>query len=144
MSDRIIDKDLANRLGKRAVKILAQTITQAKGSTRIVSQLDYRLEDATQIILTAPEYLTFIDQGRKPGKMPPVQAIANWAKIKGINPEAAWPIAVNIMKFGIKPTNVIQKSITRFEDEFPVIIEEELAAQLEEKIKSNIENGNIN
>lgn len=144
MADIVIDKDLAKRLGTRAVKILAETLTKAKGSTRIVSQLDYRLEGAAQIILTAPDYLTFIDQGRKPGKMPPIQAILEWTKIKGIRPEAAWPIAVNIAKFGIPATNVIQKSIRRFEDEFPVIIEEELASRLEEQIKSNIENGNIN
>jgi hypothetical protein len=140
--EQIIDKGGLDAVGKLAVKLLIEEITKAKGSTRIVNQIDYRLQDAAQIIIEAPQYLEFIDKGRKPGKMPPVQAIANWAQVKGINPKWAWPISVNIMKFGIKPTNVIQKTVNRIETELTQEIETSIATYVEEQITNNINNGN--
>jgi hypothetical protein len=35
--------------------------------------------------------------------------------IKGFKPEAAWAIRQNIYKFGIKPTNVIKKTLRTIE-----------------------------
>jgi hypothetical protein len=140
--EKLLDKGGLDAVGKMAVKILIQEITKAKGSTRIVNQIDYRLQDTAKIIIEAPGYLTFIDQGRRPGKLPPIQAIANWAKLKGINPKYAWPIAVNIMKFGIKPTRVIQKTVRRIENELTEEIETRIATHVEETITNNINNGN--
>lgn len=61
--------------------------------------------------------------GRKAGKMPPVQAILEWLKVKGIRPieqrmsitSLAWAIAKNIAKRGTKEENalaVYEKVIT--------------------------------
>lgn len=139
---RLIDPKLQEKLAKRARALLIREITRSKGKTRIVNQIDYRLQKDAKIIIEAPEYLTFIDKGRRPGKMPPIQAIARWVNLKGLSPESAWPIAVNIMKFGIKPTNVIQKAITQWEKELPTIIEEDLANSLEEQLLVTIQSKN--
>lgn len=53
-------------------------------------------------------YAIVIEKGRKPGTMPPVDAIALWAVRKlGLSPEeaesAAWGIAKNIQKRGFSP-----------------------------------------
>lgn len=140
MAKSIVDRKLQDKLAKRATQLLIREITRAKGKTRIVNQIDYRLQDEATIIITAPEYLLFIDQGRRPGKMPPIQAIKNWTKLKGISPEAAFPIAVNIMKFGIKPTNVIQKAVRQFNKELPEITQKYLATKIELELKANLEN----
>jgi hypothetical protein len=58
----------------------------------------------------ANDYLKYVDQGRKPGTYPPIQAIQRWVAIKGLPKEAAWAIRTNIFKFGIKPTRVIDKT----------------------------------
>ena len=54
--------------------------------------------------LTGAAYFTFQEQGRRPGKMPPVQSIRDWIEAKGIqadNKESlAWAIAKNIAKTG--------------------------------------------
>lgn len=54
--------------------------------------------------LTGAAYFTFQEQGRRPGKMPPVQSIRDWIEAKGIqsdNPESlAWAIAKKIAKEG--------------------------------------------
>lgn len=135
----LINPKLQEKLAKRATKLLIREITRSKGKTRIVNQITWKLQGQAKIIIEAPEYLTFIDKGRRPGKMPPIQAIRNWTKIKGISPEAAWPIAINIMKFGIKPTNVIQKTLNQLGRELPKEIEADLTARIEVELKKDIE-----
>ena len=136
--EKILHKGGLDAIGKMAVKILIQEITKAKGSTRIVNQIDYRLQDTAKIIIEAPGYLEFIDKGRRKGKMPPIQVISQWAKLKGINPKYAWPIAVNIMKFGIPATNVIQKTIGRIDQELTKEIETRIAHYVEEQITETL------
>lgn len=72
----------------------------------------------------ADDYLYYVDKGRKPGKMPPIAPIQQWCKVKGIPEEAAWPIAKNIGKFGIKPTNFFTISITRRAKQLDKMLEE--------------------
>ena len=66
------------------------------------------------------DYGTFVDQGRKPGKQPPISKIRQWLSIKGIPQKAAFPIAKKIGRYGIKPTPffsiTIQKHVKELED----------------------------
>lgn len=50
-------------------------------------------------------YGKFVDRGRRPGKMPPVDDIREWCRLKGIPQEAAWPIAVKIGREGYRGIN---------------------------------------
>jgi len=69
----------------------------------------------------AADYFRFVEEGRKPGKMPPISAIAKWIKIKPIRlrnlntgqfikktdtniNSVAYLIARKIGAFGVKPT----------------------------------------
>lgn len=123
MSDQIIDRKLANEFGKDYVKIL---VAQLKGnrpypkvaSGSLINSISYRLVDTAnyvQVQLLANDYLKWVDEGRRPGTYPPIQAIKRWVAIKGIPKEAAWAIRKNIYKFGIKPTNVIKKTVRTIE-----------------------------
>jgi len=50
-------------------------------------------------------YGKFVDKGRKPGKMPPIDDIRDWCRIKGIPQSAAYPIAKKIGDKGYKGIN---------------------------------------
>lgn len=118
MADKIIDTKLANEFGKDYVKIMVAALKGNRpypkvASGSLVNSINYRLQDTANginVILLANDYLKYVDQGRRPGTYPPIQAIQRWVAIKGIPKQAAWAIRTNIYKFGIKPTNVIRKT----------------------------------
>lgn len=135
---KIIDEKTAKMFGQDYVKILIALLKKngKNASSALINSIDYRLqEQANQIniVILANDYLTYVDQGRKPGTYPPIQAIAKWAQLKGIASEAVFPIARNIFKFGIKPTNVIQKTNKEFQTS------QTLTNKYAQKISSNVQ-----
>jgi len=133
------------QFGKDYVEILTKYLIQnRKNSTgRLIDSINANItKEAEQIniIIKSDDYLTFVDKGRKSGSYPPINKIAQWARIKGISPNAVFPIARKIFRFGIKPTNVIDKTVTtitslRFVNE----IEKEVAKNVELIIKEKLE-----
>lgn len=123
MDNKIFDTKLANEFGKDYVKIMVAVLKGNKpypkvASGSLINSINYKLQDTAQginLILVANDYLKYVDQGRRPGTYPPIQAIKKWVAIKGIPKEAAWAIRTNIYKFGIKPTNVIRRTQRLFE-----------------------------
>lgn len=120
MDNNLISKQKLKEFGKDYVKILWRELNREgkKATGSLLNSLDYRIvEDAKaiKIEILANNYLTWVDKGRKPGKYPPIKAISNWVKVKGISQDAVFPIARKIFKFGIKPTNVIQRVVKEFE-----------------------------
>lgn len=104
-----------DKFGREWVKELTKQLIRAgkKNTGTLIGSLDYRIkEDANGILLQleAEDYLTWVDAGRKRGTYPPIKAIAEWTRVKGIDQKAIFPIARSIFKFGIKPTNVLSKT----------------------------------
>lgn len=63
------------------------------------------------INIKAVDYLKYVDEGRKPGTYPNIGAISKWATLKQIPQTAVFPIAHSIMLNGIKPTNILAKTV---------------------------------
>lgn len=69
------------------------------------------VEDGGGVKIVAPSYIYQMEDGRKPGTMPPVSVIKKWIRDKNANAgtdipeEAAWAIAYAIKKDGIKVPN---------------------------------------
>jgi hypothetical protein len=121
------DSKLANEFGKDYVKILVallknNTVPSRAGlrpypkvaSGKLVQSINYRLQplaNGIQVQLLSEDYLKYVDKGRGKGSYPPIQAIQRWTALKGIPKGAAWGIRQNIYKYGIKPTNVISKTL---------------------------------
>lgn len=68
------------------------------------------------------DYWKYVEYGRKPGKMPPVDSIADWIKIKRIIPEPingkipdtkqlAFMIARKIGRDGVEGKHIINKTV---------------------------------
>lgn len=116
-------KGAIKEFGDEFVKELVRQIIQAdkKATGNLIKSLNYKLVEASnEIILQilSADYLKYVDEGRKPGKMPPVKKIIKWAEVRKISykpkyktiDQLGWAIAKSIEKKGIKPTNVIQKA----------------------------------
>lgn len=125
MNDNL--KSALEQVGIDLVKELTKQLINAdkKASGNLIKSLDYKVVetiDGFLLNLLAADYLTFVDQGRKPGKMPPPSKLDKWIVVRGIAPRdkkgrfisrksIQFLIARSIGKKGIKPTNVIRKSI---------------------------------
>lgn len=57
-------------------------------------------------------YAIYADQGRRPGRQPPVAAIAAWMRAKGLGDwrRGAWAIARAIAQRGVRPRRYMQRA----------------------------------
>lgn len=137
---------LYKEFGNDFVKVLTkELISSSKSATgNLIKSLSPDLKtigDKINIIINGEDYLQYVDQGRKPGSYPPISVISKWATIKGISQDAVFPIARKIFKFGIKPTNVIEKtlnelnpSITLLESKMANVLETTLANEFQKEV----------
>lgn len=108
-------------LGKEFVKQLQINLkNEGKYATGdLINSIGYQVVETAngwELEITSLDYLTYVDEGRKPGKMPPTKPIRKWIDDKkisviGSKDSAAFLIARSIGEKGIKPTNVIDKTI---------------------------------
>ena len=106
ITDKMIDTLISN--GSLATGALARGIAYQT------------VEDDNGVVtkITVPGYGEFVDKGRRAGaKMPPVQPIIDWVRVKKIKTpqitteQMGWAIAKSIAKKGIRPKPFIQNSI---------------------------------
>jgi hypothetical protein len=135
MAKKLIKKQALDEFGKVWVQTLKQQLSSTKpfpkrATGELINSINYRLTqkgDNWNISLLSQDYLKFVDKGvsgtiRKfnspysyKTKKPPINAILSWMSVKGIPKEAAYPIQNKIFRFGLKPTNVINKTIREIE-----------------------------
>ena len=137
----LTEKD-KRRFGDEYVKELIKALRMYKkdASGRLIKSIDYRLTETAyelNFFINAEDYLTYIDEGRKPGSYPPIKAIARWASIKGIDSGAVFPIAHKIYKYGIKPTNILDKVERK-------VLYGKAFDELEQNMANNIETAIVN
>lgn len=134
----LFSKENLDLFGREYAKMLTIFLKQSgkKATGALINSIDYRLkEDAEgiQLLIEANDYLEYVDKGRKPGSYPPISEISKWASIKGIPQEAVWPIAHKIFKFGIEPTNVIDKTVNS------IMTNSRLNQKMEDELVKNVE-----
>lgn len=119
--------------------------------------------------ITYADYFEYVNQGRRPGvSKVPIQPLLDWIKIKGIKPRQiknpnrsqrgrfakrgknwelrlAFAIQKNILKYGIRPANIYDKTLESLDDIFtnpPPELEQaynELYGAIEEDVYNLIE-----
>lgn len=112
-----------NKLGKEYIAELSKQLINADkvASGKLLKSLKYEVIEVLgniMIRVKGESYLEEVDKGRKPGKEPKVSAIRKWIDVRSIKPwrgqskdSLAVVISRSIGRKGIKPTNVIKKSI---------------------------------
>ena len=104
---------------------LIQLDKVATGS--LLRSLDFeiieKVEGQFEVIIKALDYLKFVDEGRRPGKQPPLKPILSWVKTRNIrfknkngqgflkNEQTAFIIRRSIGQKGIKKTDVLKKTL---------------------------------
>jgi len=133
--------------GKSYVEQLILHIKKAgkNSSSRLVNSVDYRIQvtaEEIRILVESEDYLKYVDEGRKPGSYPPINAISRWANLKGIPQTAVFPIARSIYKYGIKPTNIIDNTTTEIlnNKNEEKMMQDELVKNTEEHLYNTLKN----
>lgn len=142
--NELFDDQNYKEYGKDYIKIIAKLLMNAgkNSSGKLIKSLSSKVqEDASkvQLIIQSEDYFKYVDEGRKPGSFPPIKEIKDWARKNGIPQTAAFPIAKSIFKFGIKPTNVIDKSIRKFEPQLINDIERDVTGNVEDDVFNKID-----
>jgi hypothetical protein len=99
---------LSEGIQRKVSEFLDQTVLRLKASLqgssssgKLASSIETIItEDGGKILIAF--YAYFLIYGRRPGKMPPVSAIKDWLRDRGIDEKAAWPIARTIAREGSK------------------------------------------
>lgn len=124
-----------DEFGKLWVKTLREQLitTQPfpkRATGKLYNSINYRVtqkDNDWTLTLLSEDYMKFVDKGVSgtqrryntpysyKTKKPPISVIKQWVRVKGLPEQAAYPIQNKIFRFGMKPTNVINKSIREIE-----------------------------
>ena len=112
-----------NSVGIEIVDHIKQALSEkGKDATGALSEsIRYNITDGPSgltLNITSLDYLRNVNDGRKPGKMPPSNKLIPWVQARGIRmttksggivpaASAAFVIAKSIGEKGIKPTNIL-------------------------------------
>ncbi len=116
-------KALMNRTGELITDKMIDTLISngSLATGQLARGISYQVletEDGIITKITIPGYGEFVDKGRRAGaKMPPVQPIIDWVRVKRIKTpqytteQLGWAIAKSISKKGIRPKPFIENSV---------------------------------
>lgn len=121
-------------------------------SGELLNSINYKLirkDDGFDIQITSKEYLKYVDEGRRPGRMPPSTKLIPWVRSKGIkmstskgkkmtDQQMAFVLAKSIGKKGIKATNILSETKAEVMAEYKDKISEAVAKDIKEYIKNNL------
>jgi hypothetical protein len=110
-----------NKVGKLLVDEIKRQlyISNKHASGELINSIKYvvnKTGNDIHIQILGKDYLMYVDQGRKPGRMPPTKPIEKWIPQRGLKVKAkerksvAFAIAKSIERDGIEPTHVIEKA----------------------------------
>lgn len=158
MSDHPEIKKWADEVVLAAMRNLAATrIIKGKrrkidSTGRLRRSLKNELVEATDALViefqSSEDYAKWVEEGRAPGKPPPVSSIMKWIKQKPLrlrDPKtgkfvpvtkrgrlsAAFGIATNIGKFGTRPTKFMSNAVAGKLNELPELIRDDFEMRLD-------------
>lgn len=120
--------------------VLAALASKNKiASGRLYKSLRLEVQDSLDelsLLVYEEDYGKYVDAGRGPGKMPPLEAIREWTRLKGIPERAAWPIARKIARVGTRPSNYfsvpLSVRLALLRQDLPKAFQEDLALRIRE------------
>lgn len=114
----IIDtQDLLGDIGRELVSDLKGSTPVATGKLKNSYVHNVSIDGpVVSLTISADEHFKFVENGRRPGKFPPLVAISRWCEAKGIPVRAAFPIAKKIAEKGIEPKHILSGVISSRQD----------------------------
>ncbi len=108
--------------GVEAVAFLTRILSESNkyATGNLIRSLDFKIiNDVNGLMLKimAAPYFKYVDEGRRPGKQPPIKPIQSWIEKKEIqiknysSKQSAFIIARSIGKKGIQPMNLTERLI---------------------------------
>ena len=140
-------------LGSDTVAEIVKQLLEAdkKATGALINSIKYEIleaADGLMLNILSSDYFNFIDEGRKPGKPPPVKAILPWIQAKGIRftsngkmisqESTAFIIARSIGIKGIKPLGIKQATIENILNRKKEYIAAGIKLDISEYIKKEI------
>lgn len=119
--------DVLDEYGKRVRNLYQDNLIRADkiATGGLLNSVEFEVEQYGRrfdVVLTLADYWKWVEEGRKPGKMPPPSAILKWVLAKPVLPKPnangrmptpqslAWAIAKSIEKNGILPTPALKQA----------------------------------
>lgn len=124
-------------------------LNNVNASDTLYNSVTYMVKNGNSVFevqLSLEDYWKYVENGRKPGKWPPISAIEKWIEIKPVlprpmangqlptNKQLAFLIARKIGLEGIAPRPLLQQSIEEVWDIMREYLEEALAKDVENEI----------
>ena len=152
MNEFIISDELYTAIGselkKNLILEMRRTGSIATGSLLNSLQMEVtKCADGNAVVsIAANDYITNIEEGRKPGKYAPISPLKEWIKAKGIATDdkkvtsIAFAINNKIKKEGIKPRPILEKAYTSGLPMYDTIITDVLNNDLDKYLNEALNN----
>lgn len=138
---------------KNAEANLMENDSNASGQLQRSMKLDKIVIDEKQMRVTVEleDYWYYVENGRKAGKMPPIQPIIQWIENKPVPPKVegltvkqqAYAIARGIQKNGTKPRPFFNKAVEQtwkqFKDEIAEAVQTDVNDYIEKIVLDGVE-----
>lgn len=130
-------------LNKYGVEMTKEMKTRLKGENKLdtkklYNSIEYKIletNDSVELQFLMEEYGEYVDQGRRPGKQPPLSKIQAWCRRKKIPVKAAFPIARKIGRFGTPATYFMTITVSRRQKQFEKDVENVMSEAVQKKIE---------
>lgn len=124
-------------------------LNNVNASDTLYNSVTYMVKNGNNLFevqLSLEDYWKYVENGRKPGKWPPITAIAKWVEIKPVIPrpmkngklpttqQLAFLISRKIGLEGIKPKPLLEQSVEEVWDVMREYLEEALAKDVANEI----------
>lgn len=135
-------------IGTETVDAYRDNLTRdnKEASGNLIDSVKYKVEYDEKSIwveLSLKDYWKWVENGRKPGKFPPPDAIMDWIRIKPVVPDErngrlptekqlTFLISRKIAEEGIEPGNQLRDALTDRRKEFEAMIEEAITKDIKE------------
>lgn len=133
---------LYEEYGDNIIELLIKEIRAAGkvSSGRLIASLKEDVQGLAgniNIKISGEDYIINVDKGRRAGSYPPISELSKWASLNGIPKSAVFAIAKSIFKFGVKPTNIISKTLNKLTPATQQL-EKDMAKQIENDLATEI------
>lgn len=149
MEPLVISTELYQALGDELKKNLIQELrrTKAIASGDLLKSINFTVQFTPKgavINLNGNDYITYIDEGRKPGKYAKISPLKQWVKAKGIATDDAKVTAIafainnKIKREGIKARPILEKTFDQNLPLYDKIIDEVLNKDLDKYLQQKL------